>query len=59
MLFGTPFDNSCLFVVAQDNNVGAHSVAVLSFDREGFKVIGRDNSSQLADTDVNWFAVGY
>ena len=59
ILFGTPFDNKCLFVVAQDNNVGAYSVAVLSFDRESFKVIGRDNNKQLADTDVNWFAVGY
>lgn len=59
VLFETPFGNSCLFVVAQDNNVGAYSVAVLNFDREGFRVIGRDNSSQLADTNVNWFAVGY
>ena len=59
ILFGTPFDNKCLFVVAQDNNVGAYSVAVLSFDRESFKVVGRDNNKQLADTDVNWFAVGY
>ena len=59
ILFGTPFDNECLFVVAQDNNVGAHSVAVLSFDRESFKVLGRGDDKQLADTDVNWFAVGY